>query len=106
MCFTAGGASGAGLDTSSAPLERTYEIFGATDSAAAAAASAITSPTPASRTLLCQLFFMARCASGELRRRVRLFFRAPQASTYDYPKCNDENPCADEEKTVPTVGKS
>src|SRR3989338_8458911 len=87
MCSTGGGASGTGTAGVSVPSERTYEIFGATDSDAAAAPTAIKKPTPKMSTLLRQLIFiMTRCASGELRRCVRLFFRAPQASAYNDTK--------------------
>src|SRR3990167_8445423 len=116
MCSTGGGASGTGTAGVSVPSERTYEIFGATDSDAAAAPTAIKKPTPKMSTLLRQLIFiMTRCASGELRRCVRLFFRAPQAlgrsltgeaAAHDDTERYREHACKDEEEGVPAVRKS
>src|SRR3989338_460778 len=106
MCSTGGGTSGTGAGISGVPSERTNEIFGATDSDAAAAPTAIKKPTPKMSTLLRQLIFiMARCVFGELRRSVRLFFRAPQTPAHDDAERDDENPCTDEEKTVPAIGE-
>src|SRR3989344_5213027 len=106
MCSTAGGASGTGSASVSVPSERTNEIFGATDSDAAAAPTAIKKPTPKMSTLLRQLIFiMTRCAFGELRRCVRLFFRAPQTPAHNDTKRYREHTCTDEEKTVPAIGE-
>ena len=58
------------------------------------------------RNLLLGIFIMTRCAFGELRRCVRLFFRAPQASAYNDTKRYREYTRADEEESVPTVRKS
>src|SRR3989344_5373530 len=107
MCSTGGGASGTGTAGVSVTSERTYEIFGATDSDAAAAPTAIKNPTPKISMLLRQLIFiMARCASGELRRCVRLSFGASQAPTHNDTERYCEYACKDEEKGVPTVRKS
>src|SRR3989344_1096391 len=107
MCSTGGGTSGTGAGISGVPSERTNEIFGATDSDAAAAPTAIKNPTPKMSTLLRQLIFiMTRCASDELRRCVRLFFGASQAPAHNDTECYREHARADEEESVPTVRKS
>src|SRR3990167_8074547 len=107
MCSTAGGASGTGAGISGVPSERTNEIFGATDSDAAAAPTAIKKPTPKMSTLLRQLIFiMTRCAFGELRRCVRLFFRAPQTPAHNDTKRYREHTCTNEEERVPAIWKS
>src|SRR3990167_659922 len=116
MCSTGGGASGTGAGISWVPSERTNEIFGATDSDAAAAPTAIKNPTPKMSTLLRQLIFiMTRCTSGKLRRCVRLFFRAPQAlgrsltgeaAAHDDTERYREHARKNEEEGVPAVWKS
>src|SRR3989344_599669 len=107
MCSTGGGASGTGAGISWVPSERTNEIFGATDSDAAAAPTAIKNPTPKMSTLLRQLIFiMTRCASDELRRCVRLFFGASQAPAHNDTERYREHARTDEKKAVPAIRKS
>ena len=106
MCSTGGGTSGTGAGISGVPSERTNEIFGATDSDAAAAPTAIKKPTPKMSTLLRQLIFiMTRCALGELCLCVRLFFRASQAPAHNDTERYREHARTDEKKAVPTVWK-
>src|SRR3989344_6518350 len=108
MCSTGGGASGTGAGISWVPSERTNEIFGATDSDAAAAPTAIKNPTPKMSTLLRQLIFiMTRYAFGnKLCRCVDLFPRTPETTAYDDTERDGKSPRADEEKTVPAIWKS